>query len=100
MKKVYHRIIQISGNVITVEAENVAYNTLAEVTTGDQMSLAQVIRLEEKRVSLQVFAGSRGPGAVSGATDAGVVIRKLDRSDFYRQWRTARQRPGLEGIDD
>ncbi len=60
MKKVYHRIIQISGNVITVEAENVAYNTLAEVTTGDQTSLAQVIRLQEKRVSLQVFAGSRG----------------------------------------
>jgi len=60
MKKVYHKITQISGNVITVEAENVAYNTLAEVRTGDEVSLAQVIRLDDNRVSLQVFAGSRG----------------------------------------
>jgi len=60
MKKIYHRIIQISGNVISVDAENIAYNTLAEVTTGDQVSLAQVIRLDGKRVYLQVFAGSRG----------------------------------------
>lgn len=60
MKKVYHKINQISGNVITVEAENIAYNTLAEVRTGDDVSLAQVIRLDGERVSLQVFAGSRG----------------------------------------
>lgn len=60
MKKVYHKINQISGNVITVEAENIAYNTLAEVRTGDEVSLAQVIRLDGDRVSLQVFAGSRG----------------------------------------
>ncbi|OPZ27112.1 MAG: V-type sodium ATPase subunit B [Lentisphaerae bacterium ADurb.BinA184] len=60
MKKVYHRIIQISGNVITVEAEDVPYNSLAEVATGGRVSLAQVIRLDRRRVSLQVFAGSRG----------------------------------------
>lgn len=60
MKKVYHKIIQISGNVITVEAENVAYNELAEVSTPRGVSLAQVIRLNNNRVSLQVFAGSRG----------------------------------------
>jgi len=60
VKKVYHRIIQISGNVITVEAEDVPYNSLAEVATGGRVSLAQVIRLDRRRVSLQVFAGSRG----------------------------------------
>lgn len=60
MRKVYHRIVQISGNVITVEAENVSYGSLAEVTSGQDTSLAQVIRLNGKRVSLQVFAGSRG----------------------------------------
>jgi V/A-type H+-transporting ATPase subunit B len=60
MRKLYHRIIQISGNVITVEAENVTYNELAEVRSGRGISLAQVIRLDKKRVSLQVFAGSRG----------------------------------------
>lgn len=60
MRKVYHKIIQIAGNVITVEAENVAYNELAEVTSARGTSLAQVIRLQDNKVSLQVFAGSRG----------------------------------------
>ena len=60
MRKVYHKIIQIAGNVITVEAENVAYNELAEVTSSRGTSLAQVIRLQDSKVSLQVFAGGRG----------------------------------------
>ena len=60
MRKVYHRIIQISGNVITVEAADIPYGSLAEVTSGTKVSLAQVIRLDGNRVSLQVFAGSRG----------------------------------------
>ena len=60
MRKVYHKIIQIAGNVITVEADNVAYNDLAEVTSARGTSLAQVIRLQDNKVYLQVFAGSRG----------------------------------------
>lgn len=60
MRKIYHRILQISGNVITLEAENVANGELAEVRSGDRSSLAQVIRLDGARVSLQVFAGARG----------------------------------------
>ncbi|MBR7127815.1 MAG: V-type ATP synthase subunit B, partial [Lentisphaeria bacterium] len=43
-----------------VEAENVAYNELAEVTSSRGTSLAQVIRLLDNKVSLQVFAGARG----------------------------------------
>ena len=60
MRKVYHKLIQIAGNVITVEADNVAYNDLAEVTSARGTSLAQVIRLQDNKVYLQVFAGSRG----------------------------------------
>ena len=45
MRKVYHKIIQIAGNVITVEADGVANNDLAEVTSVRGTSLAQVIRL-------------------------------------------------------
>ena len=60
MRKVYHKILQIAGNVITVEADNVAYNELAEVTSSRGTSLAQVIRLHDSKVSLQVFAGGRG----------------------------------------
>ncbi len=60
MQKVYNEIIQIAGDVITVEAENVGYKELAEIRTANGVALAQVIRLFEKRVSLQVLAGSRG----------------------------------------
>jgi V/A-type H+/Na+-transporting ATPase subunit B len=58
--KVYTNIIQIAGDVITVEAEGVGYNDIAEITTRRGASLAQVIRLDGKMVSLQVFAGSKG----------------------------------------
>jgi V/A-type H+-transporting ATPase subunit B len=58
--KVYTNIIQIAGDVITVEAEGIGYMDIAEITAGQGVSLAQVIRLDGKRVSLQVFAGSRG----------------------------------------
>lgn len=60
MQKFYMNISQITGDVITVEAENVGNTELAQVATGRGTSLAQVIRLDGKRVYLQVFAGSRG----------------------------------------
>ncbi len=60
MRKIYSHIVQIAGDVITVEAEGVAYGELAEIQTRNGVSLAQVIRLDGKRVSLQVLAGSRG----------------------------------------
>jgi len=60
VQKVYTNIIQIAGDVITVEAGDVGYNEIAEIQTSRGMSLAQVIRLDGKKVSLQVFAGSKG----------------------------------------
>ena len=60
MHKVYHRIEQIAGNVITVRAEGVMNGELAQVVGTLSTSLAQVIRLENDKVFLQVFAGSRG----------------------------------------
>lgn len=60
MHRVYHRIERIAGNVITVQATGVTYRELAQVTSGQGVSLAQVIRIEGGRVDLQVFAGSRG----------------------------------------
>jgi V/A-type H+-transporting ATPase subunit B len=58
--KVYTNIIQIAGDVITVEAKSIGYMDIAQVSTQRGTSLAQVIRLDGKRVSLQVFTGSRG----------------------------------------
>jgi V/A-type H+-transporting ATPase subunit B len=60
MRKVYSKIESISGNVITVSAEGVKYDELAEVTSAHGKSLAQVIKLSDDKVSLQVFAGGRG----------------------------------------
>ncbi len=58
--KIYNEIVQIAGDVITVEANEVANRELAEVQTKSGTSLAQVIRLDDKKVYLQVLAGSRG----------------------------------------
>ncbi|MDD2702485.1 MAG: V-type ATP synthase subunit B [Candidatus Omnitrophica bacterium] len=60
MHKTYTSIVQIAGDVITAEAEGVGYNEIAEISTSRGVSLAQVIRLDGKRVSLQIFAGSKG----------------------------------------
>ncbi len=60
MRKVYSKIERIAGNVITVTAENVRYDDLAVVSSKYGESLANVIRLEGNKVSLQVFAGGRG----------------------------------------
>lgn len=60
MRKVYSKILSIAGNVITVKAKDIAYEELAEVKTSRGKSLAQVIKLENDIVSLQVFSGSRG----------------------------------------
>jgi len=60
MHKVYHKIERIAGNVISVQANEVTYRELAQVTSGQGVSLAQVIRIDNGMVDLQVFAGSRG----------------------------------------
>lgn len=60
MYKVYHRIERIAGSVITVQADNVANQELAQVTSTQGTSLARVIRIDKDMVDLQVFAGARG----------------------------------------
>ena len=60
MRKVCTRILSIAGNVITVKAQGVAYEELAEISTSRGVSLAQVIRLDGETIYLQVFAGSGG----------------------------------------
>ncbi len=60
MNKVYSHIESITGNVISVRAEDIAYGELAEVTSRYGSSLAETIRLDGDLVFLQVFAGGRG----------------------------------------
>lgn len=60
MNKIYSQIESITGSVITVKAEGVKYNELAEITTRFGKSLAEVNKIDGDTVSLQVFAGGRG----------------------------------------
>ncbi|MCK5834412.1 MAG: V-type ATP synthase subunit B, partial [Lentisphaeria bacterium] len=60
MKKIYNRITNIAGNVISIQAEGVSNGELAVVTSRNSTSTAQVIRIDGDQVSLQVFNGSRG----------------------------------------
>lgn len=61
MKKVYRHIEQIAGPVVTLQAEGIAYGELARITLKDGSSTyAQVIKLRNDEVTLQVFAGSKG----------------------------------------
>ena len=60
MRKIYNKIIQIAGNVVTVEAKDIGYRDLAEISSERGKSLAQVIRIDGDNIYLQVFAGSRG----------------------------------------
>ena len=60
MNRVFNKIETIAGSVITVKAEGVRYNELAQITTRFGKSLAQVIKIDGDTVSLQVFAGGQG----------------------------------------
>ncbi|WP_024654162.1 V-type ATP synthase subunit B [Borrelia persica] len=60
MKRVYSKIESIIGNVITVIAENVKYGELAVVKSKNTSSLAEVIKLDRDKVSLQVYNGTIG----------------------------------------
>ncbi|MBI4982754.1 MAG: V-type ATP synthase subunit B [Candidatus Omnitrophica bacterium] len=60
MHKSYTSIVQIAGDVITVEVDGIGYLEIAEISSRRGKSLAQVIRIDDKKVSLQVFAGSKG----------------------------------------
>jgi V/A-type H+-transporting ATPase subunit B len=60
MRKYFDAIDQIAGNVVSVRAGGIGYDELAVIGTTRGESLAQVIRMEDQMVSLQVFAGSQG----------------------------------------
>jgi V/A-type H+-transporting ATPase subunit B len=60
MQTRYHGIENIIGNVLMLRAGDVGYGDLAEVRYEDEVSLAQVIQLDNDKVFLQVFSGGRG----------------------------------------
>jgi V/A-type H+/Na+-transporting ATPase subunit B len=60
MIKTYHHIEQITGSIIIVRAKDVEMGELARVDGSGYSRLAQVIRLSEDKVYLQVLGGTKG----------------------------------------
>jgi V/A-type H+-transporting ATPase subunit B len=61
MKKVYDRIIDMRGNLITVMAKGVSLGELARIDKRDGRSiLSSVLRFEGEKVTLQAFENTRG----------------------------------------
>lgn len=61
MKKVYDRIVDMRGNLVTVHAEGVALGEMARIELGNGRHLfASVLRIDHQRVTLQVFENTRG----------------------------------------
>lgn len=61
MKRVYERIKDMRGNLITVNAQGVGLKELARVDLRDGRSIyASVLRIEGDEVTLQVFENTRG----------------------------------------
>ncbi len=63
----YSRITEIVGDIVKVwvpqaltQDAAVGFGDLAVVEDGDRSSLAQIIHLEQDRVALQVFSGTKG----------------------------------------
>jgi len=55
-QKIYTKVIQITKATCTLEADNIGYEELASV----HGKLAQVVKIQGKNVTLQVFGGTEG----------------------------------------
>ncbi len=77
MKKVYERILDMRGNLITVKAKGVSLGELAriEVQGGRRSIYASVLRIEGEVVTLQVFEEARGISTHDTVTFLGKEMR-------------------------
>jgi V/A-type H+-transporting ATPase subunit B len=61
MRKIYDKIVDMRGNLITVMAHNVSLGEIAKVQKQDGRTLyASVLRIEGEKVTLQAFENTRG----------------------------------------
>ena len=77
MLRVYSRIIELGGSVISLKATGVKYGELAVVYSELGRSLAEVIRINRDTVYLQVFSGSAG---ISTGSEVRFLRRQMQMS--------------------
>ncbi len=82
MQKIYSKIESIVGNVITVRATGVKNGELGLVSYKGGQSLANVIKLDDDLVSLQVFSGAQGISTGDQVRFLGVPMRVSYSSDL------------------
>lgn len=78
MRKIYDKIIDIKGSLLTVNATHVKLGELAKVTrqNGTQ-TYASVIRIDRERVTLQAFQDTRGISTGDQITFLGQQIKAV-----------------------
>ncbi|MFI5334284.1 MAG: V-type ATP synthase subunit B [Chlamydiales bacterium] len=76
MKKIYDRIVDMRGNLLTVFAEGISLGEMAEIQkqTG-QSTYASVLRIDNERVTLQCFENTRGISTHDRVTFLGREMR-------------------------
>ncbi len=61
MIRAYNRIANIVGDIAELDAKAVSFGELAQITNHNgEVSLAQVIKIDGDRVSIQIFTGAKG----------------------------------------
>lgn len=61
MKKIYNRILDMRGNILTVMAENVSLGEMAQISKSNgDILYAFVLKIDGKKVTLQAFENTRG----------------------------------------
>ena len=82
MQKIYSKIESIVGNVITVRANGVKNGELGLVSYKGGQSMANVIKLDDDLVSLQVFSGAQGISTGDQVRFLGVPMRVSYSNDL------------------
>ncbi len=99
MHKIYNRIVQIARDVVTVEAKDIGYKDMAEITLRTGKSLAQVIRMDGEKIYLQVFAGARGVSTGDKVRFLGHAMRVSSSENLLGRifngagWRAVQRNP-------
>jgi V/A-type H+-transporting ATPase subunit B len=76
MRKIYDRIIDMRGNLISVSAEGVALGEVARIHKGNgTTTYGSVLRFDDDLVTLQVFETTRGISTGDQVTFLGKQIR-------------------------
>lgn len=83
MKKIYDRILDMRGNLITVAAKEVGIGEMAKVEKRDGTSTyASVLRFEYDLVTLQVFENTRGISTGDKVTFLGHQMKVASGSEL------------------